>query len=56
MKDFGRWMGEYQTRWRRGRVSTEENGNQNGVAYPWIVPPAYWEEGLWPGLRTVATT
>jgi hypothetical protein len=52
MKEFGKWMGEYQARWRRGRASTDEHGFHNGRARSWILPPAWWEEGLWPELRT----
>jgi len=55
VKDFTQWMGEHQTNWRRGNVSTDEQGTQNGRPYPWILPPACWEDGLWPGLRTPST-
>ena len=55
MKDFATWMGQYQTEWRRGRISTDEHGEQNGHTHSWIVPPAYWEEGLWPGVRSRST-
>ena len=52
MNKFNSWMGEYQTGWREGRVSTTECGNQNGVSRNYILPPEHWEEGLWPGIRS----
>lgn len=55
MKEFGQWMGEHQAKWRRGKVSTDEHGTQNGRSYAWILPPTCWEENLWSGLRASST-
>lgn len=52
MKEFSHWMGNHQAAWRKGRVTTDHLGTHNGCTRSWILPPADWEEGLWPELRT----
>ena len=52
MKSFDAWMGDYQSRWRKKHIDSNEWGWQNGKRYPWILPRKLWEEGLWPGIRT----
>ena len=51
MKSFDAWMSDYQSRWRKGHIASNEWGWQNGKQYPWILPKELWEEGLWPGIR-----
>lgn len=52
VSDFDLVVGEQQVAWRRRHVASTEHGRQNGVARPWILPMRFWEEGLWPGIRT----
>ena len=51
MRSLSEVMNEHQTQWRRGRVSSTAMGTWQDRPYPWIVPRALWEEGLWPGIR-----
>ena len=52
MEGFGRYMSDYQTRWRLDNVKNPAEGKQNRKIYPWILPRELWEEGLWPGIRS----
>lgn len=52
MEHFNRYMSDYQTRWRRGNVKNQVEGEWNGVKRPWILPSELWEEGLWSGIRS----
>ena len=52
MKSFDAWMGDYQSRWRKTHIASNEWGWWDGKQYPWILPHELWEEGLWPGIRT----
>lgn len=52
MRDFDSEMGKLQVLWRMANIHTSEQGFQNGVSRPWILPPQQWEEGLWPGIRS----
>lgn len=52
MNNFDQEMAELQLRWRDRNIDTHEEGFQNGVPRPWILPSSRWEEGLWPQLRT----
>jgi len=54
LSGFDQQMEEHQKKWRNkpGNVSSSEQGWQNGKQYPWILPPALWEEGLWPRIRS----
>lgn len=54
MKDFSKWMGEFQAEWRRASVSNGDVGSQGGRPHPWILSKSSWEDGLWPDLRTGA--
>ena len=51
MHDFDGEMEALQVRWRQRRVNGEEQGVQNGVSRPWILPAERWEEGLFQELR-----
>jgi len=53
---FNQAMIDLQVRWRRHNVETSEQGLQNGASYPWVLPSARWEEGLWPALRSGTST
>lgn len=52
MRDFDREMAALQVRWRELHVDTPEQGFQNGLTRPWILPSKRWEDGLWPGIRS----
>jgi len=52
MHEFEQEMADLQVRWRGKNIDTTEEGFQNGVSRPWILPRARWEDGLWPGLRS----
>jgi hypothetical protein len=52
MVTFDAWMNDYQVKWRETHVASKEWGKQNGKQYPWILPKALWEEGLWSGIRS----
>lgn len=49
---FQQKMNEWQVAWRKGNVTSNEFGLQNGKRYEWILPSRLWEEGLWPGIRS----
>jgi len=51
---FDGWMQQRQVFWRNDPANQvcREQGWQNGRQYPWILPSAKWEEGLWPGIRS----
>lgn len=51
MVDFDAVAENMQIAWRRDNISTQENGTQNGVKRPWIVPPPVWQETVWRGVR-----
>ena len=50
-REFDAELEAHVVRWRQLQGLGGEQGTQNGREYPWIVPPARWEEGLYPGLR-----
>jgi len=52
--DFSTLMQNYQLEWRRHPKHQVRPGNgyQNGSPYPWILPRANWEDGLYPGIRS----
>ena len=52
MKFFDTWMSDYQSRWRKEHMASNEWGWQNGKQYPWILPRGLWEDGLWHGIRS----
>jgi hypothetical protein len=41
----------HQIAWRQSNVSSRACGTYRGVKREWILSPADWEQGLWPGLR-----
>ncbi|MCY4657328.1 MAG: hypothetical protein OXC80_11010 [Gammaproteobacteria bacterium] len=51
MSTFSKDMEKTQTAWRQRHIATREQGTQNGVQYPWILPKNHWWESLWPGIR-----
>jgi len=42
---------EAQINWRKTHISSQQNGYQNGKAYPHIIPRQFWTETLWGGIR-----
>lgn len=52
MNDFDQYMNRYQTKWRHDNVDNQEQGEQQGKKYPWILPRELWKEGLWPGIKS----
>ena len=54
MKDFNRYMNEYQVKWRNEHIATTAWGTQIGKQRPWILPYQLWEQGLWPAIRANA--
>lgn len=52
MRDFNKYLGELQVSWRADNIASLEQGSQNGVQRPWILPAALWEQGLWAELRS----
>ena len=55
MVTFEKCMTERQIRWRAKHLDIRENGHQNGREYSWILPYRYWEDSLWPGIRSGST-
>jgi hypothetical protein len=50
-------MSKHQVRWRKAAgLQVSENGTQNGVERPWILPRVDWEDGLYPGIRKSSAT
>ena len=52
MNNFNGYVEDCQTSWRRTAPINQEHGWQNGKSYSWILPREYWEQGLWPGIRS----
>jgi hypothetical protein len=52
MNNLNGYMSEYQVKWRKDHIATQEWGLWMGKPYPWILPYRLWEEGLWPGIRS----
>lgn len=54
---FDDQMREHQVAWRSipGNHICHEQGSQNGLTRPWILPSSKWEQSLWPGIRTGST-
>ncbi|MBA3483225.1 MAG: hypothetical protein H0T51_15560 [Pirellulales bacterium] len=53
MNTFDEQVCEHQVQWRHAAgLPTNEHGLYNGEPYPWILPPQFWEYGLWPGIRS----
>jgi hypothetical protein len=55
MNDFNDYMSDYQVAWRQGHDLPAEWGSWQRKHYPWILPYALWEEGLWPDIRSGST-
>ncbi len=51
MRDFDKYMSERQVEWRGHHIETIEQGSQNGVRRPWILPASLWELALWDEVR-----
>jgi hypothetical protein len=52
VNDFDTFIAEHQVAWRANNIDGTEEGTQNGVQRPWILPAVDWELGLWPDLRS----
>jgi hypothetical protein len=51
MKDFDSHTREHQITWRRNNLKNQIPGEHNKVKYPFILPRAIWQEGLWLGIQ-----
>ena len=51
---FDKEMEEHQVAWRARRINYSDQGRQNKVSRPWLLPEKRWEDGLWPGIRSVS--
>ena len=49
---FDRWITQHQMAWRTANVTSREWGHRGGRQYPWLLAQGFWEEGLWPRIRT----
>jgi hypothetical protein len=49
--DFSEDQKKKMVIWRKGNISSPENGFQNGKAYDHIIPKNLWKETLWSGVR-----
>ncbi|MFH1370836.1 MAG: hypothetical protein ABII09_06075 [Planctomycetota bacterium] len=49
--DFDEEVARQQVDWRTKHVQCKEQGVQNGLKRPWILPENHWKDGLWEGIK-----
>ncbi|MHC4441127.1 MAG: PGN_0703 family putative restriction endonuclease [Planctomycetota bacterium] len=48
---FDKVMNEHQVAWRERHIPYSDQGVQNRVRRPWLLPKNRWQDGLWEGIR-----
>jgi hypothetical protein len=49
--DFDEEVARLQVDWRTKHIQYKEQGIQNGLRRPWILPENHWKDGLWEGIK-----